>query len=177
MQINYSSYVHVIEKGMNRRNMTGMAKVLFEFMCDHEDVVTGRITKKDLEQGIAHKRYIVPDKESIEWFRGQHDVAETLQKGAGNAAIIKDAPKYFDEHVIKGLINPQKLEIVINAMTELIESDILNYTKHRILISLISSNLTSTGSLPNPAPTSMSIQVPVLIILPSYSPPNENVGV
>lgn len=100
-----------------------MVKVLFEFMCDHEDVVTGRITKKDIEQGITRKRYIVPDKESIEWFRGQHDVAETLQKGAGNADIIKEAPKYFDEHVINGLINPQKLEIVINAMTELIESD------------------------------------------------------
>ena len=100
-----------------------MVKVLFEFMCDHEDVVTGRITKKDIEQGITRKRYIVPDKESIEWFRGQHDVAETLQKGAGNADIIKESPKYFDEHVINGLINPQKLEIVINAMTELIESD------------------------------------------------------
>lgn len=123
MRINYSSYAHVIEKGMNRRNMTGMAKVLFEFMCDHEDVVTGRITKKDLEQGITHKRYIVPDKESIEWFRGQHDVAETLQKGAGNADIIRDAPGYFDDHVINGLINPQKLEIVINAMSDLIKSD------------------------------------------------------
>lgn len=87
--INYFSYAHVIEKGMNRRNMTGMVKVLFEFMCDHEDVVTGKITKKDLEQGITHKRYIVPDKESIEWFRGQCDVAKTLQKSVGNATLSR----------------------------------------------------------------------------------------
>ncbi len=123
MRINYSSYAHVIEKGMNKRNMTGMAQILFKFMCDHEDVVTGRITKKDLEQGITHKRYNVPDRESIEWFRGEHDVAETLKKGAGNSDIIAEAPGYFDENIIDGLINAQKLEIVINAMTELIEGD------------------------------------------------------
>ena len=123
MQINYSSYAHVIEKGMNRRNMTGMAIVLFDFMCDHEEIVSGRITKKDIEAGVTHKRYIVPDKESIEWFRGEHDVAETLKKGAGEAAIIADAAAYFESHVIEGLINPQKLEIVINAMSELIEND------------------------------------------------------
>ncbi len=80
MRINYSSYAHVIEKGMNKRNMTGIAQILFKFMCDHEDVVTRRITKKDLEQGITRNRYNVPDKESIEWFRGEHDVAETLKK-------------------------------------------------------------------------------------------------
>ena len=28
MWINYSSYAHVIEKGMNKRNMTGMTQVL-----------------------------------------------------------------------------------------------------------------------------------------------------
>ena len=37
--INYSSYAHVIEKGMNKRNMTGMAKMLFAFMCKHTDIV------------------------------------------------------------------------------------------------------------------------------------------
>ena len=31
--INYSSYAQAIEKGMSKRNMTGMAKVLFAFMC------------------------------------------------------------------------------------------------------------------------------------------------
>lgn len=123
MRINYSSYAHVIEKGMNKRNMTGMAKILFEFMCDHEENVSGRITKKDLDEGVTHKRYIVPDKEAIEWFRGQHDVAETLKSGSGAAAIIADAPKYFEEHVLEGLINPQKIEIVINAMIELINGD------------------------------------------------------
>jgi len=123
MRINYSSYAHVIEKGMNRRNMTKMAKVLFEFMCDHEEIVSARITKKDLEEGITHKRYIVPDKESIEWFRGEHDVAETLQKGAGATAIIADAPDYFEDHVLEELINPQKLELVINALVELVKSD------------------------------------------------------
>lgn len=35
--INYSSFAQAIEKGMNKRNMTGMAKVLFAFMCDHEE--------------------------------------------------------------------------------------------------------------------------------------------
>lgn len=123
MPINYSSYAHIIEKGMNKRNMTGMAKVLFDFMCDQEDIVSGRITKRDIEAGITHKRYTVPDKESIEWFRGEHDVSETLKKGAGEAKIITAAPTYFEKHVIDGLINPQKFEIVIRAMTELIEND------------------------------------------------------
>ena len=36
--INYSSYAQAVEKGMSKRNMTGMAKVLFAFMCNHEDV-------------------------------------------------------------------------------------------------------------------------------------------
>ncbi len=122
-KINYSSYAHVIEKGMNKRNMTGMAKILFDFMCAHENVVSGRITKKDLDSGIEHKMYTVPTKESIEWFKGQHDVAETLKKGASDAVIIAEAPAYFDEKVIDGLINSQKTEIVLNAMVELITSD------------------------------------------------------
>lgn len=46
-----------------------------------------------------------------------------ITKGAGNADIIKDVSGYFDDHVINGLINPQKLEIVINAMSDLIKSD------------------------------------------------------
>lgn len=38
--INYSSNVHVIEKGMSKRNRTGTAKMLFDFMCKHTDVYT-----------------------------------------------------------------------------------------------------------------------------------------
>ena len=123
MRINYSSYAHIIEKGMNKRNMSGMARILFEFMCDHEDIVSAKITKEDRENGIVHKRYIVPNKESAEWFRGQHDVAETLKTGAGNPIIISEAPDYFENNVLEGLINAQKIELVINSMTSLIEND------------------------------------------------------
>ena len=36
------SYTHIIEKGMNKRDMIGMgmAKMLFDFMCKHSDVYT-----------------------------------------------------------------------------------------------------------------------------------------
>lgn len=123
MRINYYSYAHVIEKGMNKRNMSGMAKVLFDFMCEHDELVSGRITRIDKENGIFNKPYIVPDKESMEWYKGEHDVAETLKKAAGAPEIIAEAPKYFEEKIIDGLINFQKLEKVINGMCKLIESD------------------------------------------------------
>ena len=67
--INYSSYAHVTEKGMNKRNMTGMAKMLFAFMCKHKDIVHRRITKKDIEDRNTDLQYHVPDKEAIQWFR------------------------------------------------------------------------------------------------------------
>lgn len=119
--INYSSYAHVIEKGMNKRNMTGMAKMLFAFMCKHTDIVHRRITKKDIEDGNTDLQYHVPDKEAIQWFRGEHDVAEILKAGAGNMVIIAEAPAYFNDVILEDLINPQKTEIVINGMIELIE--------------------------------------------------------
>lgn len=56
--INYSSYAHVIEKGMNKRNMTGMAKMLFAFISKHTNVVYRRITKKDIEDGNTDLRSI-----------------------------------------------------------------------------------------------------------------------
>ena len=117
--INYSSYAQAIEKGMSKRNMTGMAKVLFAFMCDHEDVVRRRNTKADEERGNMDVRYHVPDGEAIEWFRGQRDVSETLRNGAGNNDIIAEAPEYFEKHVLNGLINPQKEEQAIKAVREL----------------------------------------------------------
>jgi len=119
--INYSSFAHVIEKGMNKRNMTGMAKMLFAFMCSHTGVVHKRITKKDIEGGNTDLQYSVPDRESIQWFRGEHDVAETLKDGAGNADIIAEAPAYFSDVILEKLINPQKTEIVIKEMLELID--------------------------------------------------------
>lgn len=61
--INYSSYAQAIEKGMSKRNMTGMAKVLFAFMCDHEDVVQRRITKADEKRGNMS----IPILVSINW--------------------------------------------------------------------------------------------------------------
>ncbi len=121
--INYSSFAQALEKGMNRRNMTGMAKVLFDFMCNHEDVVHKRITKADIESGNTDKHYHVPEKESIEWFKGKHDVAETLKDGVGDNSIIAEAPKYFDENVLVGLLNPQKVEQAVNAIKELVISD------------------------------------------------------
>ena len=111
--LNYSSYAHVIEKGMNKRNMTGEARVLFDFMCDHEDVVKNR----------NGERYNVPNKEAIQWFRGEHDVAEVLINAAGDPGIIQDTPDYFEEHVLEGLVNPQKIEIVMNEMLDLIQGD------------------------------------------------------
>lgn len=38
--IYYSSYAYGIEKGMNKRNRTGMVKMLFDFMCKHTGVYT-----------------------------------------------------------------------------------------------------------------------------------------
>ena len=121
--INYSSFAQALEKGMSRRNMTKEAKVLFDFMCNHEDVVHKRITKSDLKSGNTDRHYHVPDKESIEWFRGQHDVAETLKDGAGDNSIIAEAPKHFDEKVLVGLLNPQKVEQAVNAVKELVIND------------------------------------------------------
>ena len=97
--INYSSYAQAVEKGMSKRNMTGMAKVLFAFMCNHEDVVQRRITKADEKRGNMDVHYSVPDGEAIEWYRGLRDVSETLRNGAGNTDIIAEAPGYFEEHV------------------------------------------------------------------------------
>lgn len=121
--INYSLFAQSLEKGMSRRNMTGMAKILFAFMCDHKDVVKRRITKSDIERGNIDTQYSVPDKESIQWFRGEHDVAETLQDGVGNNDIIAEAPKYFEDHVLNGLLNPQKVEQAINSVKELVLND------------------------------------------------------
>ena len=120
--INYSSYAQAIEKGMSKRNMTGMAKVLFAFMCDHEDVVKRRITEADIKRGTTDVHYSVPDGEAIQWYRGQHDVSETLRNGAGDTSIIAEAPTYFEEHILNGgLINPQKEEQAIKAVRELVE--------------------------------------------------------
>ena len=68
--INYSSYAQAVEKGMSKRNMTGMAKVLFAFMCNHEDVVQRRITKADEKRGNMDVHYSVPDGEAIDWYFG-----------------------------------------------------------------------------------------------------------
>lgn len=118
--INYSSYAQAVEKGMSKRNMTGMAKVLFAFMCNHEDVVQRRITKADEKRGDMDVHYSVPDGEAIEWYRGLRDVSETLRNGAGNTDIIAEAPGYFEEHVLTDLINPQKEEQAIKAVKELV---------------------------------------------------------
>lgn len=121
--INYSSYAHAIEKGMNEQNMTGLAKALFSFMCDHEDVVHRRITKRDIAEGNTNRRYIIPDKESIQWYKGQHDVAGTLKVGAADPAIISEAPDYFDDYILGQFLNAQKIEQALNAVRTLVESD------------------------------------------------------
>lgn len=118
--LNYSSYAHVIEKGMNRPSMIGIAKALFEFMCDHEDVVKRRITKSDIEKGHTNTRFVIRDTDAGNWYHGRKEVAEALKTGAGDTAIIVEAPKVFEKEIVNGIINPQKLEQVINAMKELV---------------------------------------------------------
>ncbi len=120
--LNYSSYAHAIEKGMNRPKMIVIARALFEFMCDHEDVVKRRITKSDIEKGNTNTRFIIRNTEAGEWYHGRHDVAEALRTGAGNTDIISEAPQYFEELIENGTFNPQKLEQMINAVKELVSN-------------------------------------------------------
>lgn len=118
--INYSSYAHAIEIGMNRPRMIGIAKALFEFMCDHEDVVKRRITKSDIEKGNTNTRFIIRNADAGEWYHGRHDVAEALRIGAGDADINSEAPGHFEKLIENGTFNPQKLEQMISAVKELV---------------------------------------------------------
>lgn len=114
--LNYSSFAQTFEIGMSRRNMTGEAKKLFEFMCDEETIVKNRYGN----------RYHVPDKESIAWYRGEAEVAGTLVAAAGNPVITGKAAKAFKESIWPDLINNQKSDIMLAAMRDLVRDGIRN---------------------------------------------------
>lgn len=124
-KLNYSSFAQTFEIGMTRKNMSGEANALFEFMCDEEDIVKNR----------NGERFEIRKTPAGEWYRGEAELPKVLVDAAGNSTISAKAPKAFSK-ICEKMINGQKLELMLDAMANLVKEGVESEEEREYFLSL-----------------------------------------
>ena len=119
---NYSNYAKTIEIGMESKNITKLAMVLFEPIINNPDLVNQAGNPYNIDSSLEKK-----------WYDQTSDIPKNIKNAAAEMNI--DAiSNYFSTYVINSLINSLKETKVYNALLELVkESNLDSDTKEELM--------------------------------------------
>jgi hypothetical protein len=110
--LNYGSYAKAISKGMARKNMTQIAKVLFEFIIQNGDVVD--------RNGNS---YLITSKQASSWYKQEEPIPQVLVDATKLPNVVCEADTYFENEVLEHLIIPQKEANTYKEIIALVDGD------------------------------------------------------
>lgn len=121
---NYSNYAKTIEKGMDNKNITELATVLFEPIISNPDLLNQ-----------AGNPYYIDSKLAKNWYDQVSDIPKKIKSEAAqvNKKLVAD---YFNEKVLNSLINGLKVSKVCHALLDLIKESNLNEDVKKELLNL-----------------------------------------
>ncbi|NJE40356.1 hypothetical protein E0K99_03335 [Faecalicoccus pleomorphus] len=127
---NYQNYTKALEKGLNKKDITEMAQVLFEPLIDGKKL---SVLNKNNEP------YYINSSTAKRWYDGKEDIPNTIKDASNNEEVIKHVQDYFDKQILKKYILPLKKSEALSAILELVNDSNLNDTVKEELISYYDS--------------------------------------
>ena len=124
---NYGGYVREFEKGLLSRNMTKIAKILFDPIFEWPGVVNHYGNKYTTRNAGA-------------WFKYEADIPENIKEAIDDAALINKIMDYFNDVVIGDYIDPMLEEGMYKALKEYIFDSSLDEATKIELSELLDQN-------------------------------------
>ena len=126
-EFNYGGYVREFEKGLRSRNMTKIAKVLFEPIFEWPGLVNHYGKKYTTRNAGA-------------WYKYEADIPGNIKEAIDDAGLIEKVLDHFNATVIYDNVDPMLEETMYNALKVYIDDSSLDGATKAQLTDLLSQN-------------------------------------